>query len=166
MSTDPFDASTTFDVVHEPTPPETLLAGFSEFGLAGLTAVHYLVDQLDLEETGHITAENLPSIAPFSGGVSRHHTRLLSRSDFDLTVLVSELFVPLGATARSRARSSIGPNGTTSRRSASFQVFRSPTAPTPSGRFISRPTTTGRNASMGSTVTTRCNRWATAISVA
>ena len=36
--------------------PETLLAGFSEFGLAGLTAVHYLVDQLDLEETGHITA--------------------------------------------------------------------------------------------------------------
>ena len=78
--------------------PETLLAGFSEFGLAGLTAVHYLVDQLDLEETGHITAENLPSIAPFSGGVSRHHTRLLSRSDLDLTVLMGELFVPLGAT--------------------------------------------------------------------
>ena len=41
--------------------------------------------------------ENLPSIAPFSGGLARHHTRLFSRPDIDLTVLMGELFVPLGA---------------------------------------------------------------------
>lgn len=97
MSTGHGDAATTFDVVHETDPSEVLLAGFSEFGLAGLTAVDYLVDQLDLEETGHIAAEGLPSIAPFSNGVPRHHTRLFSRPDLDLTVLIGELFVPLGA---------------------------------------------------------------------
>jgi uncharacterized protein len=97
MSSDPRDAASTFDVVHDSEPAETLLAGFSEFGLAGLTAVDYLIDQLDLVETGHITAANLPSIAPFSGGLARHHTRLFSRPDLDLTVLMGELFVPLGA---------------------------------------------------------------------
>lgn len=98
MSTDQSPtAGTTFEIVHDTTPSETLVAGFSEFGLAGLTAVDYLVDQLDLEETGHITAQNLPSIAPFSGGVPRHHTRLFSRSDINLTVLIGELFVPLDA---------------------------------------------------------------------
>jgi uncharacterized protein len=94
---DPHDAASAFDVVHDSEPAETLLAGFSEFGLAGLTAVDYLIDQLDLKETGHITAENLPSIAPFSGGLARHHTRLFSRPDLDITVLMGELFVPLGA---------------------------------------------------------------------
>lgn len=86
---------TTFDVVHEVAPDETLLAGFAEYGLAGLTAVDYLVDQLDLEQTGHVTADGLPTITPFSAGVARHHTRLFSRTDLDITVLVGELFVPL-----------------------------------------------------------------------
>lgn len=90
---------TTFDVVHNAAPSETLLAGFSEFGLAGLTAVDYLVDQLDLEPTGHVTAEGLPAITPFSEGVARHHTRLFSRLGLDFTVLVGELFVPHPVTA-------------------------------------------------------------------
>ncbi|EMA49351.1 MULTISPECIES: proteasome assembly chaperone family protein [Halococcus] len=89
----------TFDVVHDAEPPETLLAGFAEFGMAGLTAADSLVDQLDLEQTGHITADRLPAITPFSDGVARHHTRLFSRPDLDLTVLVGELFVPLPAAA-------------------------------------------------------------------
>lgn len=86
-----------FEITHEAEPAETLLAGFSSFGLAGLTAVDYLVDHLDLEETGHITADQLPSITPFSNGRPRHHTRLFSREDIDLTVLVGELFVPVHA---------------------------------------------------------------------
>lgn len=83
-----------FSINHDSTPSGTLLAGFSTFGMAGLTAVDFLVDQLDLDEQGHITVEGLPSITPFEGGVPRHHTRLFSRSDIDLTVLVGELFVP------------------------------------------------------------------------
>ncbi|XVH31862.1 proteasome assembly chaperone family protein [Haloferacaceae archaeon DSL9] len=83
-----------FTVAQETEPSTTLLAGFSAYGLAGLTAVDYLVRQLDLEETGHVAVEGLPSITPFEAGRPRHPTRLFSRPDLDVTVLVSELFVP------------------------------------------------------------------------
>lgn len=72
----------------------TLLCGFSEFGLAGLTAVDYLAKQLDLEEVGHVTVDQLPTITPFENGTPRHHSRLFTRDDLDVTVLVGELFVP------------------------------------------------------------------------
>ena len=87
-----------FTVTHEQTTSERLVAGFSSFGLAGLTAVDFLVDQLDLEQTGHVSTEALPAITPFENGTPRHHTRLFSRDDLDMTVLVNELFVPLPAT--------------------------------------------------------------------
>lgn len=83
-----------FTVSHREEPSETLLAGFSAHGLAGLTAVDYLVDHLGLSERGHVSVEGLPSITPFEGGRPRHHTRLFSRDDLDATVLVGELFVP------------------------------------------------------------------------
>ncbi|MDX1745414.1 MAG: PAC2 family protein, partial [Halobacteriales archaeon] len=86
-----------FQITHETTPSAHLVGGFSGFGLAGLTAVDYLVKQLELEETGHITTEALPAITPFSEGTPRHHTRLFSRSDLEMTVLVNEFFVPLWA---------------------------------------------------------------------
>lgn len=93
-----------FDITHETEPTGTVLAGFSEFGFAGLTAVDYLVDQLGLTETGHITARGLPTITPFENGRPRHHTRLFSRDDLDVTILVGELFVPAShADAFSRA---------------------------------------------------------------
>lgn len=83
----------TFDVRSD-AEPETLVCGFSEFGLAGLTAANYLVEQLDLDEVGHIDVDQLPPIAPFENGVPRRHTRLFSAPDVPLTVLVGELFVP------------------------------------------------------------------------
>lgn len=86
-----------FDVTHDDVVSDVVVAGFSQFGLAGLTAVDYLVEQLDLEETGHIVAKDLPSITPFNDGVPRYSTRLLSRDDLELTVLMSELFVPVWA---------------------------------------------------------------------
>lgn len=86
-----------FQVNHESEPSESLIAGFSAFGMAGLTAVDYLTDQLGLTETGHITADELPAITPFESGTPRHHTRLFSRSDVEVTVLENELFVPLWA---------------------------------------------------------------------
>lgn len=86
-----------FTVSHEGAPSTTLIAGFSQFGLAGLTAVDYLVDQLELEECGHVTTESLPTITPFENGRPRHHTRFFSRPDLDVTVLVGELFIPVHA---------------------------------------------------------------------
>lgn len=87
-----------FSITHEETTSARLVAGFSSFGLAGLTAVDFLVDHLDLETAGYISTEALPAITPFENGTPRHHTRLFSRDDLDVTVLVNELFVPLWAT--------------------------------------------------------------------
>lgn len=83
-----------FNVSSESDVSDSLIVGFSSFGLAGLTAVDYLVDQLDLGEIGHVTAAGLPTITPFEEGVPHHPTRLFSREDLDVTVLVGELFVP------------------------------------------------------------------------
>mgnify|MGYP006282742027 FL=1 len=82
-----------FDIQHE-APTTTLVAGFAEFGLAGLTAANYITETLELERTGHISVEQLPAVTPFEDGTPRHHTRLFSRADLDITVVVGELFVP------------------------------------------------------------------------
>ena len=100
MSAPPTERShAAFRVDSDPDPGAVVLAGFSQYGLAGLTAVDYLVDHLDLEVTGHIRADGLPSITPFEAGRPRHPTRLYSRPDFDVTVLVGELFVPVSTAA-------------------------------------------------------------------
>jgi len=86
-----------FQVTHESQPSESVVVGFSSFGLAGLTAANYLTEQLELSETGHITSEDLPAITPFDNGTPRHHTRLFSASESNVTVLANELFVPAWA---------------------------------------------------------------------
>ena len=83
-----------FSVEQSEPPSDALLCGFTNYGLAGLTAVDYLVDHLDLAVTGHIAADGLPSITPFENGRPSHHTQLYSRDDIDVTLLKSELFVP------------------------------------------------------------------------
>jgi uncharacterized protein len=87
----------TFHISNRTAPSTTVVAGFSAFGLAGLTAADYLVDHLDLTETGHLDADSLPSITPFEDGRPRHHSRFFSRPDLDLTVFVNELFLPAPA---------------------------------------------------------------------
>jgi uncharacterized protein len=82
-------------VSHDSEPSTTILAGFSAFGLAGLTAVDFLIEHLKLEQQGHVTVDGLPTITPFTEGRPRHSTRLYSRDDIDVTVLVAELFVPV-----------------------------------------------------------------------
>lgn len=89
------DGGPSFHVDSTSKPSSTVLAGFSGFGLAGLTAADYLVDHLELEQTGHIRTEGLPTITPFEAGRPRYPTRLYSRPDRDVTVLVGELFVPV-----------------------------------------------------------------------
>jgi len=83
-----------FSVKHGDEPGDVLVAGFSNFGLAGLTAVDYAVDHLGLEATGHVESEGLPSITPFEEGRPRHPIRLFSGGDVDATVLVGELPLP------------------------------------------------------------------------
>lgn len=78
-------------------PADALIAGFSEQGLAGLTAAEYLVERLDLSQTGYVAAEELPTITPFEDGKPRHPVRIYAADEVDVAVLVSELFVPVFA---------------------------------------------------------------------
>jgi len=94
---DPDGTEVAFEISADSERATTLLCGFSRFGLAGLTAVDYLVDHLEMEPIGHVTTAELPTITPFEEGTPRHHTRLFARPDLDVVVLVNELFVPLVA---------------------------------------------------------------------
>lgn len=85
------------DVAPDVEPGQTLLVGLSSPGVAGLTAADYLVRNRSSTEIGHVSPEELPSITPFENGTPRHHTRLYNLDDAPVTVLVSELFVPVGA---------------------------------------------------------------------
>ncbi|PSP77102.1 hypothetical protein BRC81_10750 [Halobacteriales archaeon QS_1_68_20] len=95
MTIDP--STLEFEITGAEPPADVVIAGFSQFGLAGLTAVDYLVDHLDLTERGRVEVRGLPTITPFADGRPRHHTRLFSRDDLDVTVMAGELFVPADA---------------------------------------------------------------------
>jgi len=76
---------------------DTLVVGFTEYGLAGLTAVDYLSDQLEMRQAGHLDAAGPPHITPFERGVPRHHTRLYVDDEQSLGVVVGERMVPVEA---------------------------------------------------------------------
>lgn len=88
-----------FDVSHEETPADAVVAGFAQFGLAGLTAVDFLSNHLDLSERGHVDAHGLPTVTPFEDGEPRHNTRLFGSDASPVTTLVGELIVPPWAAA-------------------------------------------------------------------
>ncbi|MFC6824668.1 proteasome assembly chaperone family protein [Halopelagius fulvigenes] len=108
-----FQKSPDFRIAHKSDPSETLLVGLSSFGFAGRTAADYLVNHLSLEERGHLEVDGLPSVTPFENGRPRHHTRLFSRDDLDVTVLVGDLFVPapVGQTFADAVAAWAGENG-------------------------------------------------------
>ncbi|MDS0276338.1 PAC2 family protein [Halomicroarcula sp. S1AR25-4] len=87
-------AGPTFDLTAEPPDVDTLAVGFTEYGLAGLTAVDYLVDQMEMEQVGYLDSAGPPTITPFEDGTPRHHTRLYADEDTALGVVISERFVP------------------------------------------------------------------------
>ena len=91
------DASFEVDVSPATESEQTLLVGLTSMGVAGLTAADYLVRHHDSEQLGHVSPADLPAITPVEDGVPRHHTRLYNLADIDVTVLVSELFVPVWA---------------------------------------------------------------------
>ncbi len=86
-----------FTIPSDVQPGQTLFVGLTNPGMAGITAVDYLVRNRPSEVIGHVTPEELPAITPFENGVPRHHTRLYNLTDVDATVLLGELFVPTAA---------------------------------------------------------------------
>ncbi len=92
------DSSTPqFAVADDAVDIDTLVVGFTEYGLAGLTAVDYLSDQLDMRQAGHLEAAGPPHITPFEGGVPRHHTRFYVDEERSLGVVVGERMAPVEA---------------------------------------------------------------------
>lgn len=85
-----------FEISGEVSAPETLVVGFSEIGLAGLTAVDYLADAREMAAAGHLSVDELPAITPFTEGRPRNHTRVYE-GERGFAVLVGELFIPLSA---------------------------------------------------------------------
>jgi len=84
-----------FEVTDATVDIDTLVVGFTEYGLAGLTAVDYLSDQLEMRQIGHLADAGPPHITPFEGGVPRHHTRLYVDEGRSLAVVVGERMVPV-----------------------------------------------------------------------
>lgn len=77
-------------------PPEsTLVIAFPEASMAALSATQHVIATLDLDEVGHVSADGLPAITPYSEGRPYHHTRLFSAPEVGVTVLTSELPVPI-----------------------------------------------------------------------
>jgi len=87
-----------FEVVQtdETEPGTSLLLGMAGIGVAGLTATDYLVSHVETNQIGHVRTRNLPDITPFSDGVPRHPMRLYGTAASDVTVLISEVFPPVG----------------------------------------------------------------------
>lgn len=76
-------------------PEPTVIAGFPGPGMAAVSAIQYLIDRMDLDETGHVHAEGLPAITPYKDGRPYHATRLFSGDSLPITILSSELPVPI-----------------------------------------------------------------------
>jgi|GEM_PF-2745703 len=151
-----------FEFTHDAQPSDALICGFSEFGLAGLTAADFLVDHLGLEQTGHVAVDGLPAITPFENGTPRHHTRFFSKPDVGVTVLVGELFVPVSVSGTFSAALGSWLDDNDVEETAVLSGVPVGTARTATARSTSRPTTTSAPASK----TPTCRRWATASSTA
>jgi uncharacterized protein len=88
------ESSPRFEVVRTGEVGSRLVTGLATPGLAGLTAADHLARRDDAVRVGHVRSRGLPDVTPFSDGRPRHPSRLYALPDADLTVLVSEVFVP------------------------------------------------------------------------
>lgn len=86
-----FDVELTADI----DPGETVVVGIADMGVAGLTAVDYLTTHVETHQIGHVKTNNLPDITPFSEGKPRRAMRLYSTPGSNLTVFLSEVFLPV-----------------------------------------------------------------------
>lgn len=97
MSTDG-PLSPRFSVSFDGEPPDTLLVGTASVGLAGLTAIDYLVDHGEWQERGAVRSHGYPQIVPFADGRPRAHTRIFNRAGDDLAGIIAEVpILPVAA---------------------------------------------------------------------
>jgi uncharacterized protein len=85
-----------FSVADDVDVGSRLVVGTAHPGMVGLSAVDYLVTHAESTQVGAVTARGLPDITPFTDGRPRYPTRLYTVADADLTVLLSEVFLPVG----------------------------------------------------------------------
>jgi len=78
-------------------PGETLIVGAANPGLGGLTALDYLVTHTLTEQIGHVATRKTPDITPFTMGEPRYPMRVYTAADSDITLLISEILVPVWA---------------------------------------------------------------------
>jgi len=84
-----------FEVVLDADLDDVLVVGIAELGVGGLTAVDHCVSHLESTPVGHVRSRNLPDLTPFSDGVPRRPMRLYSLDGTGVTVLISEVFLPV-----------------------------------------------------------------------
>lgn len=84
--------------VHTPDgePSDRLLVALAAPGVAGLTVVDYLVERVEPTRIGHVATRGLPDLTPFSDGRPRHPVRIHAAGDPAVTILESEVFLPVG----------------------------------------------------------------------
>jgi uncharacterized protein len=91
MASEPaFDVSVPSDAVIG----DRLVIGTAQVGLAGLTAIDYVVTHGNVTQVGYVSTRNLPDITPFSAGEPRFPIRVYTVDD-SLSILVSEVFLPV-----------------------------------------------------------------------
>lgn len=96
----PTDPSFEVDISEGADLGETLVVGVADVGVAGLTTVDYLTSHAETTQIGHVRTHDVPDITPFSEGKPRHPIRLYSTAETDHSVLLSEVFLPVGVTDR------------------------------------------------------------------
>lgn len=79
---------------------DVLLVGLADVGTANLTMVDYLVSHLETSQIGFIETSNVPSVTPVEGGIPRRPIRLYRVDNVPMTVLVSEVFIPVSVADR------------------------------------------------------------------
>ncbi|GAB3672809.1 proteasome assembly chaperone family protein [Halopiger thermotolerans] len=91
----PRDPSFEIRVADDAPVGDVLLIGLTDVGTASLTAADYLVTSLETTQIGHVAARNLPIGTPVEAGAPRHPIRLYAVEETSITILVSEVFVPV-----------------------------------------------------------------------
>lgn len=72
----------------------TMIIGTASPGLVGVSVADHLVAETDAHQVGHVHARGLADVTPFTNGEPRHGVRLYAVPDTNVTILLSEVFLP------------------------------------------------------------------------
>ena len=68
-----------------------VICGFVGPGLAGLTAVGYIIEHLGLHEAAHVMSQHIPPSVVFIGGKIRHPFRIYKNATGEVVVVICEV---------------------------------------------------------------------------